>query len=325
MNSTPKIFVTGVSGFIGKSLILKLIENNFDINICQRSSDKSMLPRSRKIKEVFIGDLIKISKVSSILFKSDIVIHLAGRAHVMNDTEIEPLSVFRKSNTETTLALALQAADAGVKRFIFISSIKVNGETTQLNRPFKETDINVTNDPYGLSKYEAEQGLIKIGKKTGMEIVIIRPPLVYGANAKGNFARLVKLAKYSIPLPFGAINNKRSLIALDNLVDFIIHCTDHPKAANEVFLISDNDDVSTTQLLNRLASAFGKKNRLIPVPVSWMMALAMLLGKQSMAEKLFCSLQVDIEKAKDLLGWQPITTMSQQLAQIAKLEYEKTD
>ena len=207
-----------------------------------------------------------------------------------------------------------------MKRFIFISSIKVNGEMTLVDLPFKPNDNYIPTDPYGLSKYEAEQGLLTIAEETGMEVVIIRPPLIYGPNVKANFASMMKWVNKSIPLPFGAIHNKRSLVALDNLVSFIIHCADYkktPQAANQVFLISDGEDVSTTELLQKVAKAFGKKALLLAVPVSLMTLSAKLLGKGDVANRLFGSLQVDSSEARELLGWEPVITMDEQLNKTA--------
>ncbi|MDO7597788.1 MAG: NAD-dependent epimerase/dehydratase family protein, partial [Pseudomonadota bacterium] len=229
---------------------------------------------------------------------------------------------FRRLNVDGTLNLARQAADAGVKRFVFISSIKVNGEMTLVAQPFKADDNFLPTDPYGLSKYEAEQGLLAIAKETGMEVVIIRPPLVYGPGVKANFSAMMKWIDKGLPLPFGTIHNQRSLVALDNLVDFIALCADRKKsykAANEVFLISDGEDVSTTTLLQKVARAFGKKPRLIPVPVGLMIFAAKLIGKGDIANRLFGSLQVDSSKARDLLGWQPVVTMDEQLAKMVEV------
>jgi nucleoside-diphosphate-sugar epimerase len=219
-------------------------------------------------------------------------------------------------NRDAKLNLARQAADAGVERFIFISSIKVNGEDTSAGLPFKPDDKNIPADPYGLSKYEAEQGLLALGEETDMEVVIIRPPLIYGPNVKANFASMMAWVNKGVPLPFGAIHNQRSLVALDNLVSFIMLCMSHPKAANEVFLIADGEDVSTSDLLRKVAKAFGKQSRLIPVPVELMTFFATLIGKGAMANRLFGSLQVDSSKARELLGWKPVITMDEQLAKM---------
>jgi nucleoside-diphosphate-sugar epimerase len=226
-----------------------------------------------------------------------------------------------------TLALAELAADEGVKRFVFLSSIGVNGNNSVM--PFSEKDTPNPQEPYAISKYEAEQGLLVLAKKTGMQVVIIRPPLVYGPNAPGNFGTLVNWLRRAVPLPLGAINNKRSFVALDNLVSFIALCADRtrsPKAANQVFLISDGEDVSTTQLLSKVADALGKKRWLLPVPVGLMSFVARLIGKGDVANRLFGSLQVDSSKARDLLGWQPVITMDEQLHQTvaADLKNEET-
>jgi nucleoside-diphosphate-sugar epimerase len=245
----------------------------------------------------------------------------------MNDNASDPLTEFRKMNRDATLAVARLAAESGVKRFVFLSSIKVNGEMTRPGHSFKPDDIHVPDDPYGLSKYEAEQGLLALAQKTGMEVVIIRPPLVYGPGVKANFASMMKWMGKPIPLPFGAIHNQRSLVALDNLVSFISLCADReksPKAANQVFLISDGQDVSTTQLLRKVGQALnhhtpsGIKAWLVPIPVSIMTFFAKLLGKGAVANRLFGSLQVDSSKARDLLGWQPIVPMDEQLAKMTK-------
>jgi len=261
-----------------------------------------------------------------VLGSVDVVVHAAARAHIMNDEVLDPLSEFRKMNCDATLRLARAAAELGVKRFVFISSVKVNGEMSGLNAPFRPDDDFIPVYPYGLSKHEAEQGLLQIAEETAMEVVIIRPPLVYGPGVRANFASMIKWVQKGVPLPFGAIQNKRSLVALDNLVDFIVLCADRnksPKAANEVFLISDNEDVSTTQLLRKVASAFGKKSWLMPVPVSWMTFAAKFLGKEDVAVRLFSSLQVDSSKARDLLGWKPVVTMDEQLKKIAESDEQQ--
>jgi len=269
------------------------------------------------VKQLNVPDICAENDWQPILKNIDIVIHVAGRAHIINDAAANPLAEFRKVNTDATLQLARQAAKAGAKRFIFISSIKVNGETTEPGYPFTPADQFVPTDPYGVSKYAAEQGLLALARETGMEVVIIRPPLVYGPNVKANFVSMIKWVRKGIPLPFGAIDNQRSLVALDNLLSFIIHCIDHPKAANEIFLISDGEDVSTTELLRRVARALGKKSRLVPVPVSWLRFVAELAGKEDVANRLLGSLQVDSSKARELLGWKPVITMDEQLKKTA--------
>jgi len=231
----------------------------------------------------------------------------------MNDEVAEPLAAFREVNVQGTLNLACQAAAVGVKRFIFISSIKVNGEQTRLGQSFFSHDDPSPEDFYGISKHEAEQGLRELAAETGMEVVIIRPPLVYGPSVKGNFASMIKLVGKGLPLPLGAVHNKRSLVALDNLVDLIITCIDHPGAANETFLVSDGEDLSTTQLLQGVAAAMGKPSRLIPVPAGLLQFGATLLGKKAMAQRLLGSLQVDISHTRKCLNWTPPLTVKQGL------------
>jgi len=232
-----------------------------------------------------------------------VVIHAAARAHIMKEDLADPVVEYRQVNVDGTVNLARQAAEAGVRRFIFISSIGVNGNINI--KPFTEDDTPKPADPYAQSKLEAEQGLWEIQHETGMELVVIRPPLVYGPNAPGNFGSLTRWIDKGVPLPLGAIQNQRSLVALDNLVDLITTCIDHPAAANQVFLAGDGQDLSTTELLRSVARAAGKPSRLIPIPSSLLMLAATLLGKKAVAQRLLGSLQVDISKARDLLEWEP--------------------
>jgi UDP-glucose 4-epimerase len=246
------------------------------------------------------------------------VVHLAARVHVMRDTEAYPLAAFRVVNVVETLSLARQAAAAGVRRFVFISSVKVNGETTQPGHPFTADDAPAPLDPYGISKMEAEQGLRQIAAETGMEVVIIRPPLVYGPGVKANFSAMMRWLQRGVPLPLGAIDNQRSLVALDNLVDLIITCISHPAAANQTFLVSDGEDVSTSELLRRMGRAMGRPARLLPVPAGLLKLAATLAGRRDMAQRLCGSLQVDIEKTRQLLGWSPPLTLDQGLKKAAQ-------
>jgi len=325
-----KLILTGATGFVGKSFIDDLLSEPYVIKAFVRQSS-SELPLS--IKQVVVGDLAELAlDDSSASLRDafngvDVVVHAAARVHVMNDDASNPLTEFRKVNRDATLVLARLAAESGVKRFVFLSSIKVNGEMTRPGHLFTPDDVHVPDDPYGLSKYEAEQGLLALAQETGMEVVIIRPPLVYGPGVKANFASMLKWMGKPVLLPFGAIHNQRSLVALDNLVSFISLCADReksPQAANQVFLISDGQDVSTTQLLRKvgqvlnLQSPSGIKAWLVPVPVSIMTFFAKLLGKGDVANRLFGSLQVDSSKARDLLGWEPVITMDEQLAKMVK-------
>ncbi|TPH17047.1 UDP-glucose 4-epimerase family protein [Litorilituus lipolyticus] len=306
------ILVTGVTGFLGSQLFAHLKNNGYSL--------KAML---RAKNDLFLGGVIvptigPKSDFSQVFTGCEVVIHCAARVHVMNDNSSNPLESFREINTYGTLNLAQQAADAGIKRFIFISTIKVNGEFTELGKPFKPNDNYITSDPYGLSKYEAEVGLRKIAQKTGMEVVIIRPPLVYGVGVKANFASLLKLTVKGIPLPLGGIKqNKRSLVAIENLVDLIETCIDHPKAANQIFLVSDDDDISTTHLLKSMAEALNVSSKLIPIPASWITIVANLVGKPAISQRLCGSLQVDISQTKSLLGWKPPFSHSHCMKKIA--------
>jgi len=316
------ILITGTNGFIGKVLCDKLIADGYHVRGAVRGiTQMTVLPSG--LERVQVGDIDSETDWSEALDGINVVIHLAARVHVMDDVADDPLAEFRKVNTAGTLNLARQAVAAGVKRFVFISSIKVNGEGTgdgelgtgrgKWRNVFTERNVPCPQDAYAVSKWEAEQGLLKITEETGLEVVIIRPPLVYGLGVKANFRSLIKWVGKGVPLPLGAVHNKRSFVALDNLVSFIIHCIDHPKAANEVFLISDGKDVSTTELLQKVAKAFGKSVLLVPAPVSLMTFFAKLLGKGDMADRLFGSLQVDSSKARDLLGWEPVVSMDEGL------------
>lgn len=321
-----KILITGATGLVGGAVTRELLRLRIPIIAGVR---KNSAIASNDVKQIKTGEISSTTDWMLALANVDVVIHAAARVHVMDDSSSDPLTEFRKVNTAGTLNLARQAAESGVKRFIFISSIKVNGESTEAGKSFSPNDGFVPEDPYGLSKYEAEQGLLALAAETGMEVAIIRPPLVYGPGVKANFASMMKWINRGVPLPFGYINNQRSLVALDNLVDFIVLCADReksPKAANEVFLITDGEDVSTTTLLQKVARAFGKKPRLIPVPVWLMIIAAKLIGKGDVATRLFGSLQVDSSKARELLGWRPVITMDEQLKKTAEayLEHEKT-
>jgi nucleoside-diphosphate-sugar epimerase len=324
------LVITGATGFLGKYFTDYILSEHYVIKAFVRQPSLE-LPFS--VKQVVVGDLARLAldHPSGFLREAfngvDVVVHAAARVHVMSDDASNPLAEFRKVNRDATLVLARLAAESGIKRFVFLSSIKVNGEMTRLGHLFTPDDVHVPDEPYGLSKYEAEQGLLALAQETGMEVVIIRPPLVYGPGVKANFASMMKWMGKPVLLPFGAIHNQRSLVALDNLVSFISLCADReksPLAVNQVFLISDGEDVSTTQLLRKVRQALhlqspsGIKAWLVPVPVSIMTFFAKLLGKGDMANRLFGSLQVDSSKTRDLLGWEPVITMDEQLAKMAK-------
>jgi len=295
------VLLTGANGFLGSRLAVTL--NTKPYVRLTAAVRRSVQLSAMNIVEV--QSLDANTDWSDAVTEQQVVIHTAARAHIMKDEATDPLVEYRRVNVDGTLNLARQTAAAGVDRFIFISSIKVNGEQTPLGQPFTADDTAAPEDAYGISKWEAEQGLKKIAAETGMEVVIIRPPLVYGPNVKGNFASMINLVERGFPLPLGAIHNQRSLVALDNLVDLTITCIDHPAAANQVFLAGDGQDLSTTELLRGVAKAAGKRSRLIPFPSSLLMLAATLLGKKLVAQRLLGSLQVDISKARDLLGWKP--------------------
>lgn len=317
------ILLTGATGFVGRNLCSQLLASKYDVTAVIRREDDS-LPSG--IKTQVVGSIESVKGWEDICLNVDVIIHTAARVHVMDDVSSNPLEEFRKVNTQATLNLARQAAKVGVKRFIFISSIKVNGESTSKGQAFTPEDRFIPNDPYALSKYEAEQGLLELAKRTGLEVIIIRPPLVYGPNVKANFLSMLKWVRRGAVLPLGAIHNQRSLVAVDNLVSFVIYCIDHPKATNEIFLISDGEDVSITELLTKVAKAFGKKLYLIPAPVGLMNFVAKIIGKSDVACRLFDSLQIDSSKARDLLDWKPVITMDEQLKKTADayLKHEKT-
>lgn len=295
------IFLTGGTGFVGGRLMNRLRSSGDRVTAAVRRSSMSGLSRPTfEFSELSIGQSWEEGLVDK-----HVVIHSAARVHVMNDQSADPLAEFRKVNVDGTLHLARQAAAAGVRRFIFISSIKVNGEGTVLGKPYTAMDTPSPQDPYGISKMEAERGLREIAQQTGMEVVIIRPVLVYGPGVKANFRSMMNWLNKGVPLPLGSIHNKRSLVSLDNLVDLIVTCIDHPAAANQTFLVSDGDDLSTTEMLRRMGQALGKRARLIPVPAWCLETGAALLGKRAVAQRLCGSLQVDISHTCDTLGWTP--------------------
>ena len=278
--------------------------------ICRGHESREAVRRSEKkpdgrLSSFVVGNIDGTTYWSTALRGVDAVIHLAARVHVMRNSAREPLVEFHRVNTEGTLNLASQAAEVGVRRFIFLSTIGVNGSSTLYGKVFAPTDTPSPHDPYSKSKYEAEIGLHSIARSTGMEVVIIRSPLVYGANAPGNFGKLTRLVAKGLPLPFGSITNRRSLMGIDNLVDFMVTCLEHPAAANETFLVSDGEDLSTPDLIRRMARAMDRPARLLPVPSSVLMATAAMLGRRDMAQRLCGSLQVDISKSRQLLGWNP--------------------
>lgn len=308
--------VTGATGFVGQAVVGRLLHNTPSGRVAAAVRQRGAMGTSR-VEEHVIADLSARTDWSHALDGVDTVIHCAARVHVMRDHAADPLDQFRRVNVQGTLQLARQAAAMGVRRFVFLSSVKVNGEATLPACPFTPDDLPAPQDAYGVSKHEAELGLRQLAHDTGLEVVIIRPPLVYGPGVKANFASMMRWLGHGVPLPLGAIDNRRSLVALDNLVDLVHLCVMHPAAAQQTFLVSDDDDVSTTRLLRCMGAALGRPARLIPVPSVVLERLARLIGQRAVARRLCDSLQVDITKTRDLLDWRPPLTLIQGLRKAA--------
>ena len=315
-----RIVLTGANGFVGKSLLKALLGAGHSIVAplrCPIDESNSLL------RQELVAGLDAGQNWQSILREQEVVIHCAARVHVMEDRALDPLAEFRRINVDGTMHLARQAVAAGVRRFIFISSIKVNGEGTPKDAPYFADDPAAPVDPYGVSKMEAEQKLRVLAAETGMEVVIIRPVLIYGPGVKANFLSMMRWLQKGVPLPLGAIRNRRSLVFLDNLVDLIDTCIHHPAAGNQTLLVSDGEDLSTTELLRRMAAAMDQSARLLPVP-SWLLkAGSKILGKQVFSQRLCGSLQVDIDKTCDLLNWQPPVKVDDALRKTAKYFLEQ--
>ncbi|MFP6790487.1 MAG: SDR family oxidoreductase [Thalassolituus sp.] len=301
MVSHSVILLTGSTGFVGSALVSEL----------QKLSGVHVVGAVRSAVSATSDDVVVVGNIdgttdySSALTGVNVVIHAAARAHVMRDEVTNPLAEYRQVNVEGTLNLAKQAVAAGVKRFVYISSVKVNGESTSVLPAFAETNAVVPEDPYGVSKHEAEEGLRLLAEETGLEVVIVRPPLVYGPGVKANFLSLLKLSATKLPLPFGSVNNKRSMVYVGNLADFIIRCIEHPKAANQTFLVSDGHDVSLSELIRLIRQSMKKPAWLIPVPVSLFQLAGKLTGKMALVDRLVGDLQVDSRKARERLNWTP--------------------
>lgn len=300
MNLQTKVLVTGATGFVGRALLFEL----------RKRSSHSLVSASRSAHPVIEGifhrrhDLLDSTQLPE-LNDIQVVVHTAARVHVMNDQSADKLAAYRAANVDGTLALANAAAAAGVRRFIYLSSIKVNGEETSQGKPFTAFDQPCPQDPYGISKMEAEIGLRQIEALTKMEVVVIRPPLVYGPGVKANFRGMMKWLERGVPLPFGAVNNRRSLVGRENLIDLIALCIVHHKAGGQDFLVSDGEDISTTQLLKKMRSALDCRTFLLPIPPAVLNAAATMLGKGDIARRVMGWLQVDIAHTQETLGWAP--------------------
>ncbi|TDV45943.1 UDP-glucose 4-epimerase [Pseudomonas helmanticensis] len=314
-----QVLVTGATGLVGEAVVFRLL------------LDKRYTPVAAVRATTRLSGLCRIVPFDLELPTGmpelrgiDVIVHCAARVHVMNEKGADGLAAFRKINVEGTVRLARCAAGCGVKRFIFISSIKVNGEGTPRNKTFKATDLPAPVDAYGISKREAEDALRQVCEETGMDLVVIRPPLVYGPGVKANFLSMVRWLDRGIPLPLGAIDNRRSLVAIGNLTDLVLTCIDHPAAAGEIFLVSDGEDLSTTQLLRRTALALDKSARLVAVPAGLLQAAASMVGKSGIAERLCGNLQVDIQRTCELLGWRPPINTEKALRQTVEHYRDET-
>lgn len=307
-----KVLVTGASGWVGRALCERLLLEGVSVSAALRSA-VPMLPGCEVVQ---VGAIDEQTDWRAALADVDLVIHLAARVHVMNERAADPLTEFRRVNVQGTLALFRQTALTGVRRFVFVSSVKVNGESSLPGQPFSEVDTPQPQDAYGISKFEAEQGLQQLAHETGVELVVIRPPLVYGPGVKANFAALMRAVQRGWFLPLGAVDNRRSLVALDNLVDFIMTTCSHPAAANQTFFVSDGRDLSTTELIRAMARAAQVPSRLLPVPPSLLVWLGGLIGRRPVVGRLCDNLQVDISKARQLLNWLPSVTVEEGLRRV---------
>ena len=308
------LLITGATGFVGSRLVEVALGKQYKVSAVRRSESSQIVDTDQR-RHWCTGNLSQGFDWSENLKEIDCVVHCAARVHQMNDSEKDIQAAYDEVNFHATLNLAKQAAKAGVKRFIFLSSIKVNGEQTEQGKPFIPSISTPPTDPYGLSKYKAEQALIELSKMSELEVVIIRPPLVYGPGVKANFQSMMKWVSRSVPLPLGAVHNKRSMVYLDNLVDLIMVCVAHPNAANQTFLVSDHHDVSTSQLLSQIKQASNSRCLLLPIPMCWFQGIAKMMNKPQIAQRLCSSLQVDTSYTQKQLNWQPPVSWEQGISE----------
>jgi nucleoside-diphosphate-sugar epimerase len=309
-----RVLVTGATGFVGQALINEMLRHEFSVKGIVRSQEQFI----SGAEPVLIASMDDKTNWEDTLHNVDVVIHLAARVHVMQDTAADPLTEFRQVNTLGTEQLARSAAASGVKRLVYVSSIKVSGETTHDSNKLTETDLAALQDPYAISKYEAEQALYRVANETGLEVVIVRPPLVYGPGVKGNFAQMLGVVFRGIPLPFASVNNRRSLIYVENLVDALIRCATHSAAAGQTYLVSDGEDISTPDLLRQLAREMAIPSRLFPCAPMWLRLAGKLSGKSLQIDRLLGSLRIDSDKIRTELNWKPPYSLPQGLQMTAQ-------
>lgn len=309
-----RFLVTGASGFVGRALCAELLAREQSVRAVLRT--ESNLPGN--IEQVLIKSVHSKTDWTEALQGIDVVVHLAARVHIMHDDADHPLEEFRRVNVAGTEHLARSAAANGVKRLVYVSSIKVNGESTSKGKKMIETDVPSPQDPYGISKMEAEQALLRTAQETGLEVVIVRPPLVYGAGVKGNFAQMLKVLAKNVPLPLNSVENQRSLVYVGNLVDALILCATHPAAVGQTYLVSDGEDISTPDLLRQLGAAMGHPARLLPCPLILLKLAAQLVGKSGQIDRLLGSLQIDNRKIRNELNWAPPYSLEHGLCTTAK-------
>jgi nucleoside-diphosphate-sugar epimerase len=305
MTLQQKVLVTGPTGFIGRHLCAQLTQNGYGVRKALRhETGGSDLPERGGYETSVVGNINEATDWTRAVNGVDCIVHLAARVHVMREHETDPLAAYRSTNTFATINLARSAAAAGVRRLVFVSTIKVNGEITY-EKPFRAVDVPSPMDAYAISKWEAEQSILRIGRESGLEVVIVRPPLVYGPGVKGNFLRLLQIINRGFPMPLAACQNKRSFVYLDNMVDLLIHCLSQPEAHGQIFLVSDGKDLSTPELVTRIAMAMDQKTRLISLPPAWLKIAAKLIGKPGLFDRLCGSLQLDIDHTCKTLKWTP--------------------
>ena len=311
-----RILITGASGFVGRSASASFLAAGHEVVAQQRSAPASFA--GQPLLQQLQSDLSDSSALRAAMRGCDAIVHTAARVHRLNDQDLSPLAAYRRTNTDLTVQLATMAAQCGVKRFVFLSSIKVHGEWTAPGHAFQAGDPACATDAYAISKQEAEDGLRQVARQTGLEVVIVRPPLVYGPGVKANFLRMMAWVDRGIPLPLGAINNRRSLVGLSNLTHFLELCARHPAAGNQTFLVSDGADVSTTHLLRTIGQALGRPARLVPIPQPWLENSLRWIGQGALAQRLCADLAVDIEKNRQWLHWTPPMSLEEELQRTAQ-------